>query len=145
MSQRDESLRGRETDGFRSTGACSYYIAEIVTQNLAVKERKTWLYKEHLSDRHSPWDESHFPFHCHSRFNSEALHGWWSRGILLQSSSVCGCRITGPLRDPGPGLCPWCQLNTISPLSGETINSRGNKRCLRSWGYCAPDQDRGIE
>lgn len=41
-------------------------------------------------------------------------------------------------------LCAnWIQSHE-SGLHGWTINSRGNERCLSSCGYCAPDQDRGI-
>lgn len=40
-------------------------------------------------------------------------------------------------------LANWIQSHE-SGLSGWTINSRGNERCLSSCGYCAPDQDRGI-
>lgn len=41
--------------------------------------------------------------------------------------------------------CPSVQTEYNQVNLGWTINSRGNERCLSSCGYCAPDQDRGID
>lgn len=53
---------------------------------------------------------------------------------LIIMGSLCGFNV------------PLCQLDTITWIRAEwlTINSRRNERCLSSCGYCAPDQDRGI-
>lgn len=100
-------------------------------------------------------DECLFTVRCHSSIKSKESRGFtWlmkQRHLIAEFLSF-SVRLPYPrpsegslYTDPGPCLCSWCQLNTISRLSGETINNRGNQRCLRSWGYCAPDQDRGIQ
>lgn len=80
---------------------------------------------------------------------AEALHGWRSRGILLQSSLVCGHSIPGLLRDHCTQIRGHVCIPDASSIqslhSVAKQSTAGNQRCLSIWGYCAPDQDRGIQ
>lgn len=72
----------------------------------------------------------------------------WSSVIAMFSYSM---RLQHPKSHLGVdynGILVWRYCPSVpteyNHMSGWTIDSRGNERCLSSCGYCAPDQDRGI-